>query len=66
VELLFLIQHLENYSYDNKIEEIPILYCDKLGLFVFGGCMRMWKFPILLFSDIFKNDKMKNRDINYL
>jgi hypothetical protein len=65
--------------YDNKIEERPILYCDKLGFFVFGGGIGMWSFPLLLFSDISKvemylrdikpfskNDKMKNRDINYL
>lgn len=39
---------------DDKIEERPILYTDKLGHFVFGGCIGMWSFPILLFSDISK------------
>jgi hypothetical protein len=64
--------------YDNKIEERPILYCDKLGHFVFGGCMGMLSFPILLLSDISKvemylrdikpfqkNDNIK-RDIDYV
>ena len=65
--------------YNNKIEERPILYCDKLGHFVFGGCIGMFSFPILFYSDISKvemflrdikpfqeYDYIKNRDINYL
>jgi len=64
--------------YDNKIEERPILYCDKFGHFVFGGCMGILSFPILLLSDISKvemylrdikpfqkNDNIK-RDIDYV
>ena len=64
---------------NDKIEERPILYSDKLGLFVFGGCIGMWSFPILLFSDISKvemylreikpfseDNKIKNKEINYL
>jgi hypothetical protein len=64
---------------NDKIEERPILYTDKLGFFVFGGCIGMWSFPILLFSDISKvemylreikpfseDNKIKNKEINYL
>ena len=64
---------------NDKIEERPILYTDKLGLFVLGGSIGMWKFPILLLSDISKvemylreikpfseDNKIKNKEINYL
>lgn len=47
---------------DDKIEERPILYSDKLGHFVFGGSIGMWSFPILLYSDISKVE-MYLRDI---
>lgn len=64
---------------NDKIEERPILYTDKLGHFVFGGCIGMWSFPILLFSDISKiemflrdikpfpeEEYTKNKNVNYL
>ena len=64
---------------NDKIEERPILYSDKLGHFVFGGCIGMWSFPILLYSDISKvemylrnikpfpeDNYLKYRSINYL
>ena len=79
---LYYTKDLKYRKYINdKIEERPILYSDKLGHFIFGGCVGMWSFPILLFSDIskvemylrdikpFPEDQYiinKNKNVNYL
>lgn len=82
IRKLYYTNNLKYRKYiDDKIEERPILYTDKIGHVIFGGIIGMYSFPIILYSDIskiemylrdikpFSDDKYtknQKKDINYL